>query len=195
MRSERGFVSDGPLARLVLGCSAARSAPPPDRPSMYRDFKMKHVPFRALLVISLLTGAGVTGSAWAQANAASTAATAKAHELTNAEFEALLTHPESVLLIDLRRPDEVAHLGGFPVYLSIQAAELEKSLKWIPKDRAIVTISNHTGRSGRAANLLASHGFKIAGVLGARTYEEHGGKLAKIAPPAQAGGASAAGAK
>jgi len=37
-------------------------------------------------------------------------------------------------------------IGGFPVYLSIQVADIENSLEWIPKDRTIVTVSNHANR-------------------------------------------------
>jgi hypothetical protein len=46
-----------------------------------------------------------------------------------------------------------------------------------------VTISNHATRSGQAADILAKNGFKVAGTVGAQTYEEQGGKLTKIAPP------------
>jgi rhodanese-related sulfurtransferase len=105
------------------------------------------------------------------------------HELTRAEFEQLLTKPNDILIIDLRRPDELTRIGGFPVYLSIQAKDLEQQLAWIPKDRTIVTVSNHAARSGRAADLLTSKGFKVAGLLGAMTYEEQGGKLTKIEVP------------
>ena len=108
---------------------------------------------------------------------------AQSHELTRAEFEQLLTKPNELLIIDLRRPDELTRIGGFPVYLSIQAKELEQQLAWIPKDRTIVTVSNHAARSGRAADLLTAKGFKVAGLLGAQTYEEQGGKLTKIEPP------------
>ncbi len=108
----------------------------------------------------------------------------KAHVLSKGELEALLAKPEKVLLIDVRRPDEVTAIGGFPVYLSIQAKELETSLAWIPKDRTIVTVSNHAGRAGKAADLLASKGFKVAGAVGAETYEKDGGKIAHLkAPP------------
>jgi rhodanese-related sulfurtransferase len=111
------------------------------------------------------------------------ASTAKV--LTVAEFDQLLASPDKVLLIDVRRPDEIASNGGFPVYLSIQAADLEKHLAEIPKDRLIVTVSNHAARGGRAADLLASKGFKVAGTIGAETYEADGGKLVvKIAAPA-----------
>ncbi|HEY5807165.1 MAG TPA: rhodanese-like domain-containing protein [Povalibacter sp.] len=109
----------------------------------------------------------------------------KAHVLTRSELDALLAKPEQVLVIDVRRPDELATIGGFPVYLSIQLADLEKSLSSIPKERTVVTVSNHAGRAGRAADLLASHGFKVAGAVGAQNYEEQGGKLTRVAPPAQ----------
>src|SRR5690349_7316674 len=63
------------------------------------------------------------------------------HELTRAEFEKLLEKPNDLLIIDLRRPDELTRIGGFPVYLSIQAKDLEQQLDWIPKGRTIVTVS------------------------------------------------------
>jgi rhodanese-related sulfurtransferase len=107
----------------------------------------------------------------------------QAHVLTNAEFDALLAHPEAILIIDVRRPDEVTENGGFPVYLSIQARDLAQSLAWIPKDRTIITVSNHAARGGGAADTLTKAGFKVAGTIGAQTYEQAGGKLTKITPP------------
>jgi rhodanese-related sulfurtransferase len=70
------------------------------------------------------------------------------------------------------------------VYLSIQNADLAKSTAWIPKDRTIVTVSNHAARGSGAADLLTKAGFKVAGTIGAQTYEQAGGKLTKIVPPA-----------
>lgn len=120
-----------------------------------------------------------------QAKAGSAAPASKAHVLSPAELDQLLAHPEQVLLIDVRRPDEVSSIGGFPVYLSIQIGELEHSLAWIPKGRSIVTVSNHAGRAGKAADLLASKGFKVIGAVGAQTYESAGGKwVTHIAVPA-----------
>jgi rhodanese-related sulfurtransferase len=108
----------------------------------------------------------------------------KAHVLTVPELDALIAKPDQLLFIDVRRPDEVSKVGGFPVYLSIQLAELEKSLAWIPKDRTIVTVSNHAARAGKAADLLSSKGFKVAGAVGSDSYEQEGGKkIAHIAPP------------
>lgn len=116
----------------------------------------------------------------------------KTPELSKAEFERLLAKPSKLLIIDVRRPDEVTKVGGFPVYLSVQIEDLEKRLDWIPKDRTIVTVSNHAARSGRAADLLASKGFKVAGTVGAQTYEEQGGALTKIVPrPARDAAAAA----
>lgn len=108
----------------------------------------------------------------------------KAHVLSREELDQLLQHPEKLLVIDVRRPDEITAIGGLPVYLSIQAGDLEHSLAWIPKNRTIVTLSNHAARAGKAADLLSSHGFNVAGAAGAQTYEKDGGTLTRIAPPA-----------
>jgi len=117
----------------------------------------------------------------------------RAKKLTNAEFDAYLAHPEQILLIDVRRPDEVSTIGGFPVYLSIQLKELKDHLAEIPKDRQIITVSNHAARASVAADLLDSNGFKVLGAVGADTYQSDGGKLAvKIAIPAPHAGAPGA---
>jgi rhodanese-related sulfurtransferase len=131
---------------------------------------------RKLLPLILLTSA----VSFAQQPAAAPASRAKI--LTRAEFDALLATPGRVLLIDVRRPTEIATNGGFPVYLNIQAADLEKHLAEIPRDKPIVTVSNHAHRAGIAADLLESKGFKIAGAIGAQVYESDGGKLVKYQP-------------
>jgi len=102
--------------------------------------------------------------------------------LARAELDALLAQPANVLVIDVRRPDEIASIGGFPVYLNVQADDLEKRLAAIPRDRVIVTVSNHAARAGRAADLLQKNGFNVAGAAGAQNYEAEGGTLVKVAP-------------
>ena len=104
-------------------------------------------------------------------------------KLSRAEFDTLGTAPSRLLVIDVRRPDELIAIGGFPVYLSIQAADLAKELAYIPRDRAIVTVSNHAARASRAAELLKKEGFDVVGAIGAQDYEAEGGTLVKIAPP------------
>lgn len=135
---------------------------------------------RSLAVIFLSLVASL-----AMAQAGSAKDTSKTVVLTRAQFDALLAKPEQLLVIDVRRPDEVTAIGGLPVYLSVQLADLEKYTAWIPKDRKIVTISNHAGRAGRAGDLLAAKGFNVVGRIGVQNYEEEGGKLTKIAakPP------------
>lgn len=108
----------------------------------------------------------------------------KAHVLTRAELDALLAHPDKVLVIDVRRPDEISANGGLPVYLNIQIGDLENDLAWIPKGRKIVTLSNHAARAGKAADLLSSKGFDVAGAAGSENYEKEGGSLTRIAIPA-----------
>jgi rhodanese-related sulfurtransferase len=107
----------------------------------------------------------------------------QANKLDRAQVDALLAKPEQLVIIDVRRPDELTRIGGFPVYLSIQSRDLEKSLAYIPKDRSIVTVSNHAARAIRSANLLAEKGFRVVGAVGAQDYEAEGGTLSKIEPP------------
>ncbi len=140
---------------------------------------------KKLLVLGAVMFAASAFAAEPAAQPAANAAAPKsqAHELTRAEFEALLQHPEKLLIIDVRRPDELTKIGGFPVYLSVQIKDLENRLKWIPKDRTIVTVSNHASRSGQAADLLKSKGFKVAGTVGAQTFQEQGGTLTRFEVP------------
>jgi rhodanese-related sulfurtransferase len=129
------------------------------------------------LILLILVAASVS---FAQQPAAEQPSKAKI--LTRAEFDALLATPGRVLLIDVRRPTEIAMNGGFPVYLNIQADDLAKHLAEIPKDKPLILVSNHAHRAGIAADLLESKGFKIAGAIGAQVYESDGGKLVKYAP-------------
>jgi rhodanese-related sulfurtransferase len=139
---------------------------------------------RKLILFIFLAVATASAQSPGQQGGKEKAPASTAKVLTNAEFDKLLATPDKILLIDVRRPDEISSNGGFPVYLSIQAGDLEKHLAEIPKDRLIVTVSNHAARGGRAADLLASKGFKVAGTIGAETYEADGGRLVKIAAPA-----------
>jgi rhodanese-related sulfurtransferase len=136
---------------------------------------------KKLIFIMLLA----TSVAFGQQNARAPKSQAKV--LTRAEFDDLFAKPDQILIVDVRRPDEIKDVGGFPVYLNVQIGDLEKSLDWIPKNRTIITVSNHAARGGRAADILTKNGFNVAGTIGVQTYEKDGGGLAKIIvvpPPA-----------
>lgn len=118
----------------------------------------------------------------------------KSKRLDKAEVDALLARPDAVLFIDLRTPGEFIQYGSFPVFLSVQNKDLEKQLAWLPRDRQIVTVSNHSQRAGAAADLLASKGFNVAGATGSEEYEVGGGTaVTHLVPraPRVAGAASA----
>jgi rhodanese-related sulfurtransferase len=154
----------------------------------------------ATLALALATSLSFAQQAAAPAASGAHAAPAykaKSKKLDRAEIDALLAKPEQLVIIDVRRPDELTSIGGFPAYLSIQAKELESKTAFIPKDRTIITVSNHAGRAGAAADLLASKGFKVAGAVGVEDYEAQGGTLTKIAvpPPNKVADAAQAGAQ
>jgi rhodanese-related sulfurtransferase len=112
--------------------------------------------------------------------------------LERAQVDALLASPNKVLVLDVRRPDEVVSKGSFPVYLSVQAEHLEKNLAFIPRDRTIVTLSNHAHRAGAAGDLLTRKGFIVAGAAGSEDYEAQGGTITRVTPPPPAPPRSAA---
>jgi rhodanese-related sulfurtransferase len=117
----------------------------------------------------------------------------KAKRLGKADVDALLAKPDAVLFIDLRTPGEFIQYGSFPVFLSVQNKDLEKQLAYLPHDRQIVTVSNHSQRAGAAADLLAAKGFNVAGATGTEEYEVEGGtSVAHLVPraPRVAGAAS-----
>ena len=107
----------------------------------------------------------------------------KVPQLHRAEIDALLADPSKVLFVDLRRPDEISKIGTFPVYLNVQVDEVERHLASIPRDRQIVTVSNHAGRAGIAGDLLKDKGYNVVGAVGSQLYEDEGGKIVKVAVP------------
>lgn len=129
--------------------------------------------FLAVLTLSLALFAG--------AEAATDPETVKV--LNRAEVDALLAKPEQLVIVDLRRPDELTTIGGFAVYLSIQLADLPQKLAWIPRERTVITVSNHASRGKRGAAALIDAGFRVAGAAGVQDYEAEGGTLVRIAAP------------
>lgn len=140
-----------------------------------------------LSATGLAHAGGVTSTVAANTPAAAAPEAKKppvSKKLSREDVDAILAKPNDYVLIDLRRPDELIKIGGFPVYLNIQSKELEKYLEYIPKDKQVATVSNHAGRAHAGADLLISKGFKVAGAIGAQDYEAQGGVLTKIAAPA-----------
>ena len=117
----------------------------------------------------------------------------KTKRLDRAGVDALLAKPQKLVVIDVRRPDELTAKGSFPVYLNIQVKDVEKSLAYIPRDRAILTVSNRAHRAGAVGDLLTSKGFKVAGAAGSLDYEDQGGTITRVtAPPPKPATVSAA---
>ena len=134
--------------------------------------------FLALSTPAFAQTAPAPATATSQATAA--AYNYKTPKLTRGEVDALLANPDTVLFVDLRRPDEISRIGTFPVYLNVQLADLEKDLAFIPKDRKIITVSTPAARAGKAGDLLAEKGFKVVGAVGSQLYQEEGGTAVHV---------------
>ena len=138
----------------------------------------------ALTAAALLLSANLALAQQPPAAQAAPAAKPISTKLNRQQVDGLLTYADQVLIIDVRRPDEISTIGGFPTYLSVQAKDIDNGAVFIPRDRTLITVSNHAGRALKAADALLAKGFKVAGAAGAPDYEAEGGKLTKISAPA-----------
>ncbi|WP_290867169.1 rhodanese-like domain-containing protein [Aquabacterium sp.] len=159
---------------------------------------------RTSLILALsLAFSGIAAHAQQAASAATPAAstasapayvappwTYKTKQLNRNEVDKLLGNPKKLLIIDLRRPDELVKYGSFATYLNLQLKDLPELLEYIPKDRVILTVSNRAHRAGAAGDILTAAGYKVAGATGSEDYREAGGTIVKVSPPAPAASAA-----
>jgi rhodanese-related sulfurtransferase len=153
-------------------------------------------PLRAGAIACVVAmGCALPTLAFAAADPAAEAAAREFPALSRAQVDALLASPDKVVVLDVRRADEVSTNGGFPAFLNIQVANLERDLAYIPKDRQVLAVSNRAHRAQTAAVLLKAHGFKVAGAAGALDYADQGGKLVGQKPVATAAAPAASAAR
>ncbi len=142
------------------------------------QIKLRRLKAATLIGTAIALGLTFASPALSQQQPVSTANAATSIQvLERAQVDALLTAPDTVVFIDLRRADEIAASGSLPVFLNIQISELDRFLNFIPRDRGIVTLSNHGGRAQRGASLLAERGYRVLGAAGVLDYQEQGGTL------------------
>jgi rhodanese-related sulfurtransferase len=97
--------------------------------------------------------------AWKKAYGAAPAAVAvKAgaaeRSIDIATFEKIVAeNPQSIMLIDVRDPDEYA-AGSFKTAVNIPTDELEKKILTLPSDKPIVFVCSTGARSGEAFYML-----------------------------------------
>lgn len=90
---------------------------------------------RLLLALALLAAPVVT---MAQQPAGPPASQPQAPRMASDDVMALLEKGE-VFFLDVREPSELEELGTLEGYVNIPIGQIEKRLKEIPKDKAIIT--------------------------------------------------------
>lgn len=95
--------------------------------------------------------------------------------------KALQNLDNDYLLLDVRRPDEVA-LGILPGAQHIILDELPARVDELPKDKSIVVYCAKGGRSAQACTFLAAKGFKALYNLegGIERWQKEGGEVLKV---------------
>ena len=94
-----------------------------------------------------------------------------------------LDRGEKILLVDVRRDDEVKS-GSIPGSVHIPMAELEIRMKDIPKDVQIVFACDHGDRSSRAAELFEKNGYKASTFCALQDWKDKGYKTSEPKRPA-----------
>ncbi|KKK37524.1 rhodanese domain protein [Mesobacillus campisalis] len=86
-------------------------------------------------------------------------------QMTAKEVEALLKHDKSLNIVDVREVDEVA-AGKIPGAVHIPLGLLEFRMQELDKSKEYIMVCRSGGRSGRACQLLDSHGYNIINMAG-----------------------------
>ena len=128
--------------------------------------------------------------AWVKAFGAAPAAVAvkagaEEGSIDIATFEKIIKEdPQSIMLIDVRDPDEYA-AGSFKSAVNIPTDELEKKIATLPADKPIVFVCNTGARSGEAYYMvqdLRPEMKKVYYLEAEATYKKDGS--VKITKPA-----------
>ncbi|WP_053362228.1 rhodanese-like domain-containing protein [Bacillus sp. FJAT-27251] len=86
-------------------------------------------------------------------------------QLTAKEVEALLKQDKPLYIVDVREADEVA-AGIIPGAVHIPLGLLEFRMHELDKSKEYIMVCRSGGRSGRACQLLDSHGYNIINMAG-----------------------------
>jgi rhodanese-related sulfurtransferase len=85
--------------------------------------------------------------------------------MTAKEVEELLNEGKKVDIIDVREVDEVA-AGKIPGAVNIPLGLVEFRMHELDKSKEYIMVCRSGGRSGRASQLLESHGYKVINMEG-----------------------------
>ncbi len=85
--------------------------------------------------------------------------------ITPKEVEERLRAGESLHIIDVREPDEVA-AGKIPGAVNIPLGLIEFRMHELDKNEEYILVCRSGGRSGRAAEFLDSRGYRVVNMTG-----------------------------
>lgn len=86
-------------------------------------------------------------------------------ELTVEDVQQMMNEQQSIHIIDVREVDEVAE-GKIPGAVHIPLGLLEFKLQDLSKETPYIMVCRSGGRSGRATQLLESHGYQVSNMVG-----------------------------
>lgn len=85
--------------------------------------------------------------------------------ITAKEVETLLREGKPLNIVDVREADEVA-AGEIPGAMHIPLGLIEFRMDELDKNKEYILVCRSGGRSGRAAELLEKHGYRVVNMTG-----------------------------
>lgn len=86
-------------------------------------------------------------------------------EMTAKEVEVLFNEGEQLNIIDVRETDEVA-AGNILGVINIPLGLVEFRMHELDKSKEYIMVCRSGGRSGRASQILESHGYRVINMKG-----------------------------
>lgn len=86
--------------------------------------------------------------------------------MTPAELQEMIKSKKSVLVLDVRQPEEYAHDGHIKGARLMPLGSLRSRMSELPKDTPIVCVCRSGARSRTACDLLQSQGFEDVSNMG-----------------------------
>ena len=82
-------------------------------------------------------------------------------EISVDELKRRVDAGEDLVLLDVREPDEIA-TAAIPWAMVIPMGEIPTRIDEIPRDKPLIVMCHHGGRSARVAQFLAANGYDNA---------------------------------
>jgi rhodanese-related sulfurtransferase len=99
------------------------------------------------------------------------------------DLEKKLSGKSKPIVVDVRKPAEIAESGAIPGAIHIPVEQVPQRLADLPRDKELVFYCGGGGRASRAAQAAWDAGRRVVSFCGLRDWKKRGLPTAKDAKP------------